>query len=311
MQDHAKTLRASNSVIASWHFCFGRGSVPGFDAWKELCQGWRTRSWTWAVQARTEFSVSVSILSIELYQYTCRTWCSNDWSDHHAWFKDCVRHIAWYLPLSRCNFSCVPISAILSFFITKMTFACRIVLSRCVTTIVVRLNVASFSAFCTMRSLWVFSAEVASSSNNKRDFWISALATAMRCLCSPEIEDSSSRKTYSDLQTTKTQSSKRWSDDKLLALSLQKARTSDQLRCSREQSQDTKTILAALRTCSDDMHVKTWARCHLHSMWCNQTLNRRSISEARWLCFCRNQRIWRSQCAFQIRSSLKFLATLS
>ena len=67
-----------------------------------------------------------------------------------------------------------------------MTSQLRMVERRCATAMVVRVAAASSSAFCTIFSLWVSSADVASSSSSRRGFRIRARATAMRCRWPPE-----------------------------------------------------------------------------------------------------------------------------
>mmetsp|Transcript_84427 Transcript_84427/g.123505 ORF Transcript_84427/g.123505 Transcript_84427/m.123505 type:complete len:175 (-) Transcript_84427:654-1178(-) len=84
--------------------------------------------------------------------------------------------------------SCVPSSTILPLSTTAILSALRIVDRRCAMTMVVRLCVTRrlSSAACTMRSLSVSSALVASSSSNTDGFLIMARAIAMRCFCPPD-----------------------------------------------------------------------------------------------------------------------------
>jgi len=84
--------------------------------------------------------------------------------------------------------SCVPCSTILPLSTTAIMSASRIVDRRCAMTMVVRLcsdNKLS-NAACTMRSLSVSSALVASSSSSTAGFLIIARAIAMRCFCPPD-----------------------------------------------------------------------------------------------------------------------------
>mmetsp|Transcript_23372 Transcript_23372/g.55669 ORF Transcript_23372/g.55669 Transcript_23372/m.55669 type:complete len:160 (-) Transcript_23372:15-494(-) len=71
---------------------------------------------------------------------------------------------------------------------TQILSALRMVVSRCAITIVVRFCVASSwsSASCTIRSLSVSSALVASSSSSTIGFLMIARAIATRCFCPPD-----------------------------------------------------------------------------------------------------------------------------
>mmetsp|Transcript_6020 Transcript_6020/g.16038 ORF Transcript_6020/g.16038 Transcript_6020/m.16038 type:complete len:95 (+) Transcript_6020:2937-3221(+) len=57
---------------------------------------------------------------------------------------------------------------------------------RCATTTVVRPTIILFRASCTMRSLCVSRAEVASSSSSTLGFFRMARAMAIRCFCPPD-----------------------------------------------------------------------------------------------------------------------------
>mmetsp|Transcript_82216 Transcript_82216/g.163847 ORF Transcript_82216/g.163847 Transcript_82216/m.163847 type:complete len:187 (-) Transcript_82216:1115-1675(-) len=84
--------------------------------------------------------------------------------------------------------SCVPCSKTWPSFTTTILSAWRMVLSRCAITTVVRFCLAmiSSSAACTMRSLSLSSADVASSSKSTAGFLMIARAMATRCFWPPD-----------------------------------------------------------------------------------------------------------------------------
>mmetsp|Transcript_10375 Transcript_10375/g.17828 ORF Transcript_10375/g.17828 Transcript_10375/m.17828 type:complete len:111 (-) Transcript_10375:826-1158(-) len=98
---------------------------------------------------------------------------------------------ATYLPLRLMSSLCVPCSTTLPSSNTTILSAFRIVDSRWAITIVVLLLLASrsSSAACTMRSLSLSSADVASSSSRMEGSFTMARAIATRCFCPPDSCD--------------------------------------------------------------------------------------------------------------------------
>mmetsp|Transcript_110418 Transcript_110418/g.344212 ORF Transcript_110418/g.344212 Transcript_110418/m.344212 type:complete len:414 (+) Transcript_110418:1444-2685(+) len=101
----------------------------------------------------------------------------------------CCSSTSWAYndPSSCMSSSCVPRWRMTPFSMTKIWSASLMVLSRCATTSVVRAfwAIRSSSAFCTIRSLCVSRALVASSSRSTAGSRTMDLAMAMRCFCPP------------------------------------------------------------------------------------------------------------------------------
>mmetsp|Transcript_16812 Transcript_16812/g.24599 ORF Transcript_16812/g.24599 Transcript_16812/m.24599 type:complete len:338 (-) Transcript_16812:60-1073(-) len=98
----------------------------------------------------------------------------------------CRRASSAYVPSDAANSSCVPHSIIVPASITMIWFALRTVDRRWAIMIVVRLSMRLSSASCTMRSLCVSRAEVASSSSKMVGLRSRARAMATRCFWPPD-----------------------------------------------------------------------------------------------------------------------------
>mmetsp|Transcript_52270 Transcript_52270/g.138836 ORF Transcript_52270/g.138836 Transcript_52270/m.138836 type:complete len:104 (-) Transcript_52270:644-955(-) len=92
------------------------------------------------------------------------------------------------MPPRASSSSCVPRSTTCPWLTTAMTSEWRMVDRRCATVTVVRrcFAISSSSAACTMRSLSLSSADVASSSSSTDGLRTIARAIATRCFCPPD-----------------------------------------------------------------------------------------------------------------------------
>mmetsp|Transcript_6524 Transcript_6524/g.13497 ORF Transcript_6524/g.13497 Transcript_6524/m.13497 type:complete len:151 (-) Transcript_6524:1276-1728(-) len=98
---------------------------------------------------------------------------------------NCLFHISAYIPSFAKSSSCVPCSATIPSFRTIMLSALRIVPNRCAMTSTVRWEPSRSRASCTLLSVSVSNAEVASSKRTNGGSFNKQRAIAARCFSPP------------------------------------------------------------------------------------------------------------------------------